>query len=423
MGRFWEGRDWIFKARYGLFIHWGLYAIPAWHEQHQFRLGLPRKEYAPLARRFHPQDFDPEAWLDLVEAAGMKYVVFTAKHIDGFCLWATDETPYHVGNTPWGKDALALLAAACHHRGIPLCLYYSLADMNHPNYPTSGKSYELPAPEPGDEPDAGKYLAFVRAQVTELCTRYGKIHGFWWDARMFEAPGAGLNTLIRKLQPDAVINNRGFDAGDFATPEREWEEGEHARDAYARPTEACTSVGFQSWGYRAGEDFYADRFLEEKMDHAFAKGGNFLLNVGPDARGVITPEYREPLLRLGRWYGRVKEAFEDAPAVGGLVDNPDVLTTRRGNTLYIHLAKAPASDAVVLRPIDALPKSAVLLNTGEPVEARLELLPWNHRDRKAWLRLARLPVNEHAASVLVIRLDFERLPERFTAPSPAEIVA
>lgn len=423
MQRFGDGRDWFFKARYGMFVHWGLYAIPAWHEQHQFRLGLSRGEYTPLSHRWNPVEFDPEVWLDLVEAAGMKYLTFTTKHVDGFCLWNTAKTKFNIMNTPYGKDALALLAEACHRRKIPLCLYYSIADMNHPNYPNSGKSYELPAPEAGDEPDAIKYLDFVRAQVTELCTNYGKIHGFWWDARMFDRPDPSLNALIRQLQPDAVINNRGFDEGDFSTPEREWDQGEHAKNAFVRPTEACTSVGFQSWGYRAGEDFYSDRFLEEKMDGCFAKGGNFLLNVGPDARGVITPEYRARLHRLGAWVRQVGEAFEDAPVAPGLIDDPDVLLTRRGNTLYVHLPKAPASDAVVLRPIDILPKSAILLNTGAPVETRLELLPWNHRDKKPWLRLARLPVNEFASSVLVIRLDFDRLPQRMEAVAKSEIIA
>ncbi len=148
--RFGDGRDWFFEKRLGLFIHWGIYAVGGWHEQHMYRKRLSRAEYAPFLGQFNPVKFEPERWLDLAQEAGMGYLTFTCKHIDGFCMWDTRQTEYKVTRTPYGKDTLARLAEACHKRKFPLCLYYSCADMHHPNYPNAGRSYELRAPEPGD---------------------------------------------------------------------------------------------------------------------------------------------------------------------------------------------------------------------------------------------------------------------------------
>lgn len=179
--RFGDGRDWFFDRPYGLFVHWGLYAIPAWHEQLQWRGPVPRNDYAKLCEQFDPVRFDPDAWLDLAEEAGMEYLCFTTKHHDGFCLWDTKQTDFNVMHTPHGRDVLGRVADACHRRRMPLCLYYSVVDWHHRNYPNQGRHHELPGPLPGDEPDLERYMAFLVEQVRELCTQYGEIHGFWWD--------------------------------------------------------------------------------------------------------------------------------------------------------------------------------------------------------------------------------------------------
>lgn len=407
--KFQDARDWFFEARFGLFIHWGIYAIPGWQEQHMFRRRLARKDYVPLADQFNPVEFDPDNWLDLAESIGMKYLCFTAKHIDGFCMWASRQTAFNVMHTPYHRDVLRMLAEACHRRRFPLCLYYSICDMNHPNYPNAGRSYELPAPEPGDEPNLEKYLAFLKAQVHELCTQYGEIHGFWWDAHVFGHKDPDINTMIRRLQPQAVINGRGFDDGDFSTPERDWDDSVNTLSGFTRPTEACQSIGAQSWGYRENEDFYADRHLIASLDKVLVKGGNYLLNVGPDSRGRISPESRRILTMLGLWYNRVRESFQNVMPCPDLFDNREILVTRRGITVYIHLNKPPVTDSVLLRPLNILPVRAVLLNTNSPVDARVELLPSCWQDGKPWLRLARLPVNSLAGSVPVVKLEFDRL--------------
>jgi alpha-L-fucosidase len=145
-----DPRRWWFEARFGMFVHWGLYAINGWHEQDQWRRRkIPRAEYVKLQQHWNPVKFDPDAWLDLAEAAGMKYLCFTTKHHDGFCLWDTKLTDYNTMNTPYGKDVLKMLADACQRRKFPLCLYYSIADWHQPNYPNQGRHHELP-PQPGD---------------------------------------------------------------------------------------------------------------------------------------------------------------------------------------------------------------------------------------------------------------------------------
>lgn len=415
--RFGDGRDWFFQKRFGMFVHWGIYAIPAWHEQHQWRARVPRTEYVKLTEQWNPVKFDPNAWLDLLEQAGMKYLCLTTKHHDGFCLWDTKQTTFNTMRTPYRRDIVRMVADACHRRGIPLCLYYSIADWNHPNYPNQGRHHELP-PQPGDQPDWDKYLDFLKAQVRELCTNYGEIHGFWWDMNVPKHVDRSINAMIRQLQPKAVINNRGFDEGDFGTPERDYDAAAAEAAAFDRPTEACQSVGMESWGYRKDEDYYTDRHLLRSIDRYLARGANYLLNVGPTAEGVIPETAADILRRIGKWYAAVRESLEGVELCSHLTANRNVLLTGRERTLYVHLHKDPQGDAVKLRPIAAAPARAVLLNDGRPVEWSIEMAPSDHAEQRGYLRLRRLPVNELSNTVPVVRLDFDRPLEELAAPKP-----
>ena len=413
--RFNDARDWFFDRRFGLFIHWGLYALGQWHEQEQFRLPLARDQYAARMQDFNPVRYHPDEWLDVVQAAGMQYVTFTCKHIDGFCMFDSAHTDYKVTNTPYGRDTLALLAEACHRRGVTLCLYYSVADMHHPHYPNAGRSYELPAPAPGDEPNLEQYLSYVEAQVRELCTNYGEIGAFWWDANAMQHVDPRFRELIRSLQPGALLNGRGFDGewpasqpGDFNTPERDYDTTGEQALAFTKPTEACQSVGIESWGYRAFEDYYTDAYLIRSIDKMMAKGANYLLNVGPRADGTLPSEATRIVDVVGQWYQRVREAIENVEPASELTENRDVLLTRRGHTLYVHLHTPPKGTAVVLAPLATQPRSATLLNTGEPVQTRLERLPERWQDPGPCLRLYNLPVNEHPDTALVVKLEFDQ---------------
>ena len=242
-------------------------------------------------------------------------------------------------NTPYGQDIIGKLSDACHKRRVPLCLYYSIADWNHPAYPNQGRHHELAGPEKGDRPDWEMYMDFLKAQVRELCTNYGEISGFWWDMNVPQYKDPSVNMMIRSLQPNAVINNRGFDEGDFGTPERDFDSAESEAAGLERPTEACQSVGMESWGYKTDEDYYTDGHLIRSIDRYLARDANYLLNAGPTGEGRIPEEAVAILTRLGKWYSSVRESFEDVVPVPQLLSGRDTLVTARGRTVYIHFNK------------------------------------------------------------------------------------
>ena len=407
--RFGDGRDWFFEKRFGMFVHWGLYAIPAWHEQLLWRGAVTRAEYEKLIGEFNPTAFDPDRWLDAVEAAGMAYLCFTTKHHDGFCLWDTKETDYSVMHSPYGRDVLAMLADACARRGILLCLYYSLPDWHHRHYPNQGRHHEMFGPRPGDEPDERKYLDYVRAQVRELLTGYGPIHAFFWDVNVAELCDPSINDMVRELQPAALINDRGPGPGDYSTPERHVPAGRE----FSRPTEACQSMGREGWGYREDEDYYSHPFLMRSIDRILAMGGNYLLNVGPKADGTLPGECVSGLERIGRWYERVREAFTHAVPASHLLTTTethlfrydDVLLTRRGNTFYVHATEPLHTSGIVLDGIDREPESVVLLNDGRELDWAVDTIPWRWT-QKPCLRLKGLPVDEITDEPLVARIEF-----------------
>jgi alpha-L-fucosidase len=405
--RFGDGRDWFFKKRFGMFVHWGLYSIPGWHEQHQWRARVPRSEYVKLASKWNPVKFHPGEWLDLLQETGMSYITITTKHHDGFCLWDTRQTQFNTMNTPYGKDAIGMLSDECHKRKIPVCFYYSIADWNHPNYPNQGRHHELPV-QSGDQPDWDKYMEFLKAQVKELCSNYGEVNGFWWDMNVPLYKDPAVNQMIRSLQPNAVINNRGFDDGDFGTPERDYDSKSAELPGFERPTEACQSVGMESWGYKKDEDYYTDRHLMRSIDRYLSRDANYLLNVGPTGEGVIPPEPSAILERIGTWYNSVKESYEDVVPAPSAIAYPNAMMTARGKTLYLHFNKDVTGNGFKVKPVNVMPKSAVLLNNGKKVETVVNLCPSDHADQKPYLRVRNLPTKEMADTVMVIRLDFEQ---------------
>ncbi len=405
--RFGDERDWFFAARFGLFVHWGIYAVNAWHEQEQVRRAVPRTEYEKLMEQFNPQMFAPDTWLDMAEQAGMKYICFTAKHHDGFCMWDTEFTDFNVMNSPYGRDVLAELAEACHRRNFPLCIYYSVVDWHHPNYPNRNQSHELPVPEPGDQPDVDLYLDFLRAQVRELCTNYGAIHGIWWDMNQTGVEDESIHNMIRELQPAALINNRGFGNGDFGTPERDWDNSINTLPAFSEPTEACNSVGSQSWGYRVDEDYYTCEYLIRQIDTVLAKGGNYLLNAGADADGRFPRPSRDILDKIGRWMQVARESFDGCEPAGNLTENRNVLLTKSGNSIYVHLNRRPETNGVPLHPLAVMPERATLLNDGRDVEFRVVHLPSTFKQQVKQLYLRNLPIEEFSDEVLIVKLEFE----------------
>ncbi|HCE45469.1 MAG TPA: glycoside hydrolase [Lentisphaeria bacterium] len=406
-------KEWFSRRRFGLFLHFGLYAIEGWHEQDQMRRHISRAEYGKLISKFNPTGFNADKILDLAESAGMEYVCLTTKHHDGFCLWDTKYTSFNVMNSPYGKDIVKQLADACSRRKFSLGLYYSVADWHHPGYPNQGRHHELSKPEKGDEPDWEKYMEFLKSQVKELCTNYGEVRHFFWDMNVPGYKDPSINDMMRQLQPHMVINDRGFDEGDFGTPEREYSKNETDRMVrFPRYTEACNSVGTQSWGYRNNEDYYTAEFLISSIDGIMSKGGNYLLNIGPDSRGCIPNEDREIVSSIGDWYNKVRESFGDSEPASELTANREILLTRNGNNLYVHIPSPVRAESVILAPLSNEPSSAIILNTGKTVNVKSEILPTHWQSGKKILRIMKIPRDAMTGETLVVRLQFsEPLPE------------
>ena len=299
-----------------------------------------------------------------------------------------------------------MLADACHKRKVPLCFYYSIADWNHKNYPNLGRHHELEKPEPGDSPDWDKYMTFLKAQVKELCSNYGTIHGFWWDMNVPEYYDPTVNDMIRKLQPDAIINNRGFDEGDYGTPERNEDKDANEARAFKGATEACESLDSLSWGYNKGAEYYTDRHLTGSIDRYFSASANYLLNVGPTAEGLIPETSAAILKRIGKWYASVKTSYEAVQPVTQIITNPEVSVTRRNQTYYIHFNRGLSTNGFSLNPINVMPEKAVLLNDGRSVECSISMVPRDYLTQKKFLRLKNLPVTEFYDKVMVVKLEF-----------------
>jgi alpha-L-fucosidase len=216
-----------------------------------------------------------------------------------------------------------------------------------------------------------------------------------------------VNQMIRTLQPKAVINNRGFDDGDFGTPERDFDSKAADVPGFERPTEACQSVGMESWGYKKDEDYYTDRHLMRSIDRYLSRDANYLLNVGPTGEGLIPPESTAILNRIGKWYHAVRESYEEVKPAPAVLSNPNVMITVRDRTVYLHFNKDITGNGFKFKPVNMLPRTAVLLNNGKKLESVVNLSPSDHVEQKPYLRIRNIPAGEMADTVMVIKLEFD----------------
>jgi alpha-L-fucosidase len=399
-------RHGLFNRRLGMFVHWGIYSVGEWHEQEEMRRGVPRVEYEKYKDRFCAEKFSPDHFVDIAESAGAEYIVITTKHHDGFCMWDTKTTDFKVTNTPAGRDVIGELAAACKRRGMKLGFYYSNPDWHHPNAYNDKSTHQIP-PQQGDAPDMEKYIDYVKAQVTELLTNYGEIVCFFWDipTKIYRPE---MDELVRRLQPGIMVNDRGWGnkaTCDYSTPERDYEWDL----ANGRHIESCDSVGVQSWGYRADEDYHTHGYLTRNIDRYLSTGANFLLNVGPKADGTIPDEARAIMADVGKWYGKVRDSFRNVKTVSGLKFKiaPNAVVTRRDDTLFVHFPTGLDATGLDLRPLTVMPEKVTLLNTGKALNARVELMPRNVGDfSHETLHVWGIPADELANECIVLRLDF-----------------
>lgn len=378
---------WWTEARFGMFIHWGLYALPARHEWVKNRERMTNEQYQKYFELFNPDLYNPKEWARMAKAAGMKYVVLTAKHHEGFCQWDSKYTDYKVTNTPFGRDVIKEYVEAYRAEGLKVGFYYSLIDWHHPDY-TIDRVHPQRVESDADYAklnagkDMAKYREYMKNQVRELLTNYGEISIIWFD---FSFPGKngkgradwdseGLLKLARQLQPGIIVDDRldlaDVEGGwDFTTPEQEkvakWPE----RNGKRVPWETCQTFS-GSWGYYRDEmTWKSPAQLIELLVESVSKGGNLLLNVGPTARGTFDERAQASLKAMGEWTklnGRSVYGCTEAPA--GIVAPPNTLLTYNPatNRLYVHLLVYPL-DRIVLPGLDGKVKYAQFLHDASEI--------------------------------------------------------
>ena len=332
---------WFREAKFGMFIHWGIYAVPAGVYQGREvngigewimnRANIPIPEYEKFAARFNPVKFDAKEWVRVAKDAGMRYMVITSKHHDGFCMFDTKLTDYNVVKaTPWKHDPMKDLAAACKEAGIRFCFYHSIMDWHHPD--ARGENFP-------------KYIDHMKGQLRELITQYGPLGILWFDGQWIrewnEDLGRDLYAYVRGLQPDLIVNNRVGKGkatdGDYETPEQNIPAGA----IQGRLWETCMTLN-DTWGYKKNDhNWKPPADIIRKLADIASKGGNFLLNVGPTDEGLIPPESVRILGEVGKWMA------VNGDAIHGTTQSPwkrhpfDGRATVKGNTLYLHVFQWP----------------------------------------------------------------------------------
>ena len=394
------------ENKFGMFIHWGIYAQTGLQEQAIARYDMKNEEYEKLQQTFNPSLYDPEKWVLLAKKAGMKYICFTTKHHDGFCMWDTKYTEYNIMNTPYGKDVLKMLADACAQHGMLLSLYYSNPDWHHEYGYNPASTHQWKAKH-SERINTEIYREYVKNQITELLTNYGPIYTFFWDIPP-KIEDRSLNELVRKLQPDIFINDRGWDKGDFSTPERDYNSPDGTR--FTRMTEACNSVGEQSWGYRENETFFTKRYLCSSIDRIMAMGGSYLLNVGPDARGVITDGYADKLLEVGDWYNRMNGCLEchEADTFNYSIKKHKFIADKKNGKTYLHFYNGITSGAIAMEYVPSIPKNVRLMNNGQALTFEKTRLPEFHSGGVAgeFFRISGIPTDDFPTEPIVIEIEW-----------------
>ena len=366
-----ERMQWWQDARFGMFIHWGLYTIDGLDCWKMHDMGIPTGEYAEkFESRFDPREFDARRFADVAASAGCRYVVMGSRHHEGYCLWKTDTTAFSSVEMTPRRDFIGEYVEAVRSAGLRVGFYYSLLDWRFQSY------WDGPRRDPEGWENLVRY---VREQVRELMTRYGRIDILWYDGAwpVRGLPGWGfeptlqelaeawrseeLNAMVRELQPDIIINNRSCLPEDFGTPEQNITPED-------RPWELCDTMG-HLWGAAAQDlNRKTPREIITRLITCVSLSGNMLLNIGPDADGSVQGWQEENMRAVGAWTASHGEAIYgcegewQAPFSGGLAP---WRTTRSGNTLYLHLLHYPGSAFGIADLHDYHIESASLLDTGE----------------------------------------------------------
>ncbi|MFD2555381.1 alpha-L-fucosidase [Sphingobacterium tabacisoli] len=346
-----NARKWFEEARFGVFIHWGVYSILGDGEWVMNNQNFGLQEYELLPRFFNPIDFNAKQWAKLFKQSGAKYITFTSRHHDGFSMWHTKQSTYNiVESTPFKRDIVRELVDACREEGIKIMFYYSLLDWHRNDYLPVGSTGKGIVGRDSTKSDWGKYIAFMKGQLTELLTQYGTIDGIWFDGH-WDKPNADwhygeIYSLIHRLQPHCLIGNNHHIAPiageDFQMFERDLPGhnttgfGTKTEDIGALPKEVCGTIA-GSWGFDIKDR--KRKSFQEVISYLIKAGGygsNLLLNVGPMPNGEIQDYQQERLKEMGSWLNTYGESIYGTQG-GFIKPTDDYAFTRKGNTVYLHV--------------------------------------------------------------------------------------
>lgn len=373
-----QNRKEFAESRLGIFIHWGLYSTFAQGEWYMNNASVDAREYAKAMNGFYPHRFDARQWVSAFKAAGAKYICFTTRHHEGFSMWDTRWSDYNIMNTPYGKDIVRQLAEECHRQGIKLHLYYSHIDWTREDYPAGRTGRGTKRLDRADWP---AYYRFMNNQLTELLTNYGEIGAIWfdgwWDHDVDSVPFdwelEEQYKLIHDLQPGCLVGNNHhqtpFEGEDIQIFERdvpgENKAGLSGQDISALPLETCQTMN-HSWGYRVTDQEYkSTRELIQLLVRTSGKGANLLLNVGPQPDGTLPEAALTRLAEMGKWLDRYGESIY-ATVAGGYREGDNLITTRNGNVLYVHILNTDIEQ--VKMPVAQKVKSVEVLGEGTRID-------------------------------------------------------
>ncbi len=314
--------------RFGMFIHWGPVSIKGTEIGWSRGAQVPIEVYDNLYKQFNPLKFNADQWVATARAAGMKYIIFTTKHHDGFCMFDTKQTDYNVMNSAFGRDVVKELAGACKKQGIAFGAYHSVCDWHHPDFPVGSPGGTTKKPHP----NLDRYNDYLKKQVAELIHNYGPLITLWFDVpQMFdEKRGKDLLTYTRSLQPDILINDRTGAGGDFSTPEQ-------TVGAFRmnRPWETCMTIANQ-WAWKPDDPMKSLQQCLRTLITCAGGDGNLLFNVGPMPTGEIEPSQVQRLKEMGEWLSRYGESIY-ATRGGPYRPTKTLASTRKGNNVYLHI--------------------------------------------------------------------------------------